>query len=94
MEWNGYTFTAFQIDTNVHTWILRGILENNDVINIMVLGIASSYVGLTGDNGVTFYCGGVLQFSIPDISALSIIVNVTDITDRNSLLEALNDAWQ
>ena len=91
--WNGYTFESFQIVTSDHSWMLTGILEDSNGINILVLGIGASYVSLYSDNGISFWSGGELAFQIQDVTDTSVVVNEVEQATRQEIMVAIYEGF-
>ena len=91
--WNGYTFESFQIVTSEHSWMLTGIQEDSNGINILVLGIGGSYVSLYSDNGISFWSGGELAFQIQDVTDTPVEVNATFPDTRDEIMVAISNGF-
>jgi hypothetical protein len=91
--WNGYTFTAFDIKLSDHSWMLIGIQEDSNGINILVLGIGASYVSLYSDNGISFWSGGELAFQIQDVDDTLVSVSGVFENDRDDIMVAIYEGF-
>jgi hypothetical protein len=91
--WNGYTFKYFQIVTSDHSWMLTGIQEDSNGINILVLGIGASYVSLYSDNGISFWSGGELAFQIQDVTDTTVEVNGGEPATRDEIMVAIYEGF-
>ena len=91
--WNGYTFESFQIVTSEHSWMLTGIQEDSNGINIFVLGIGASLVSLYSDNGLSFWSGGQLAFQIQDVADTPVEVNGVEYDARDVIMAAIYEGF-
>jgi hypothetical protein len=92
--WNGYTFESFEIVTSQHSWMLTGIQENSNGINILLLGIGASYVSLYSDNGISFWSGGELAFQIQDVTDTPVEVQAVAQPTREEIMVAIYEGFQ
>jgi hypothetical protein len=91
--WGDYTFESFQIVTSDHSWMLTGVQEDSNGINILVLGIGASYVSLYSDNGISFWSGGELAFQIQDVSDTFVSVNGIFEDVRDNVMVAIYEGF-
>ena len=91
--WNGYTFESFQIITSDDLWMITGIQEDSNGINILVLGIGASYVSLYSDNGISIWSGGELAFQIQDVTDTPVKVNDVAQATREEVMVAIYEGF-
>ena len=91
--WNGYTFTAFNINISDHSWLFWGTLPDASEVNIMVVGIGVSYVSQYSDNGISFWSGGELAFQIQDVDDTLVSVNGVFEDGRDDIMVAIYEGF-